>query len=304
MKKIVLVSGGLDSVLTMHKIKDGIPLFIDYGQPEVEHELKAVLELWPCVERIQIKSQVEKRQGVYYPARNLFLATCAVMFKGADQVWMGGMQDDNCIDKTPAAFEAMSQILTQQAGRKIEVLSPFWEVDKADAIANYLGKGGDKEKLLMAFSCYRPTEQGKCKDCEACFRFSCALTVNGMLKRTFIPTVRVQDEYLEKLHQYSESRRWTILSASKQWGRKIVVCDIDGVLTNETEGHDYANRTAKMTKISPTEDVVLILYSSRRESDRDVTMKWLKNNKINYHSLILNKMPTDRLVDDLAETHL
>lgn len=298
---VQLVSGGLDSELVHQKFPDAVKLFVDYGQPEVDFEHKAVKRLWPHSENLRVVANHINRQGVYYPARNLLLATLAVTYYGADRVIMGGMADDNCIDKTPEAFADMSRILSIQANRKVEVFSPFWEIEKSEAVHHYLVAGGDRVRLLDTFSCYSPKNRMACMGCPACFRWSVALRSNGI--EVLIPSAGVIKEYLRNLHKYSEGRQWAILKTISA-ARPVICFDIDGTLTNETEGWDYANRTVRKEMVERLGAVWisswLILYSSRREIDRAVTELWLERHNIPYHALLLNKPPYAVLFDDKA----
>ena len=83
----------------------------------------------------------------------------------------------------------------------------------------------------------------------------------------------------------------------------IIAVDIDGTLTNETEGHDYANRTPNMVMIKFVQEAYealhsIILWSSRYEVDRAVTIDWLLKYNIPYSKLILDKLTYDLLIDD------
>lgn len=80
-------------------------------------------------------------------------------------------------------------------------------------------------------------------------------------------------------------------------------CDIDGILTIETEGHDYKKRTPNIKNIANLNQCKdrgdkVILWSSRFEVDRTVTIDWLKKHGVKYDKLILDKPQYDLLVDD------
>jgi uncharacterized HAD superfamily protein len=83
--------------------------------------------------------------------------------------------------------------------------------------------------------------------------------------------------------------------------------DIDGVLTKETEGHDYENRTPVKEMISwlrdrGNEGHHIILFSSRFPEDAEVTRSWLKRNNVCYDQLILGKPQFDIYIDDISKT--
>ena len=295
---IALVSGGVDSVLVTAKYPDAQPLFIDYGQREFNCESQAVERLWPNALRLRVPPIVPC--GTYFPARNLLLATIAVACAQADRVLLGGMADDYCADKTPEAFDAMATILSVQAGRTIAIMSPFWKTTKAQAIADYIEDGHDEERLLFAFSCYSPKSGRSCGDCPACFRKACAFAANDLPAQQI--SERMFISYFARLHTFPAARQWSIIHAYRNQGGTVVAIDIDGVLTQEAEGHDYAWRTPNATAAKALNEMKAkrVLWSSRRECDREVTVKWLAAHGMKYDALILDKLPVDLIYDDVS----
>lgn len=84
----------------------------------------------------------------------------------------------------------------------------------------------------------------------------------------------------------------------------VIAVDIDGILTIETEGYDYKNRTPNQTSIEIVnrlyEKNTIVLYTARFAEDEETTKKWLFKNKIMYHKLVLGKLRYDFIVDDKA----
>jgi capsule biosynthesis phosphatase len=86
----------------------------------------------------------------------------------------------------------------------------------------------------------------------------------------------------------------------------MVICvDLDGVLTLETEGWDYANRTPRISMLHKIRQWYrdgshIILYSARLKIDRKITTVWLKKYHVPYHELILGKPRADLYIDDKA----
>jgi len=86
----------------------------------------------------------------------------------------------------------------------------------------------------------------------------------------------------------------------------MICCDLDGTLTLETEGHDYANRTPNIFMIHKIRQWYrhgshIILYSARlMKIDRKITILWLKKYHVPYHELILGKPKADIYIDDKA----
>lgn len=81
-----------------------------------------------------------------------------------------------------------------------------------------------------------------------------------------------------------------------------IFVDIDGILTKETKGHDYKNRTPNYENIRRTNSLFpkhkIILYTSRYWRDYFVTKKWLKKYRVKYHKIIFRKPKYDLLIDD------
>lgn len=81
--------------------------------------------------------------------------------------------------------------------------------------------------------------------------------------------------------------------------------DIDGVLTVETKGWYYSQRTAQMSVIDKINEHydkgdMIILYSSRYEKDRLITEKWLEEHGVRYNKLMLGKPKFDLYIDDIS----
>ena len=87
----------------------------------------------------------------------------------------------------------------------------------------------------------------------------------------------------------------------------IVAVDIDGVITNETEGHDYLIRTPNLANIDKVNllgsvGCAILLYTSRLEIDREVTEEWLATHGVKYQDIFFDKVTYDYLIDDKASS--
>lgn len=86
--------------------------------------------------------------------------------------------------------------------------------------------------------------------------------------------------------------------------KETIACDIDGILTIETSGVSYAKRTPDKENIKwlncmkIARNARIVLWTSRRESDRTTTERWLKANGVMYDKLVLGKMRYTHIVDD------
>lgn len=89
---------------------------------------------------------------------------------------------------------------------------------------------------------------------------------------------------------------------------KPVYVDIDGTMTMECEGFGekiYRSRTPRQDIIDAVNKLYddgkfIVVWTSRFEEDRKVTMRWLKENRIKYHKLVMDKPQYDLLIDDKA----
>ena len=84
---------------------------------------------------------------------------------------------------------------------------------------------------------------------------------------------------------------------------KVFYFDIDGTITKETEGWDYKERTPRLDVIGTINKVkkdgnIVILWTSRRWIDEDITIRWLKDNNVLYDKLVMDKPRWDLYICD------
>jgi len=77
---------------------------------------------------------------------------------------------------------------------------------------------------------------------------------------------------------------------------KMLYIDLDGTLTNEPnqDFNSFHLSTPKKEVISKVNECFdlgfqIIIYTSRYKEDLNITIKWLKKNKVKYHDIIFNK---------------
>ena len=305
-RHVQLVSGGLDSLVLDHYLTRNEvthdKLWINYGQTEANEERAATKRLWPDAICLDVQGAEAIKHGRYFPNRNLWLAATASLYFDAEVIWLAGLADDRCVDKSEEAFSRMSEVLSLYAGHEVWVKSPFWHTDKSTAVCQYLQTGGSAERLLSTWSCYSPKSGQPCLNCEACFRWSIALRSNGL--DVAMPDNDLIKSYLQKIHEYDSKRIWSTIKAIQTNTRKAWFVDIDGILTNETKGWDFANRTPNLKNIARVRLLYeqgnwIVLWSSRRSIDRNVTNNWLNKFNVPRHALLLDKPPFAISVDDL-----
>jgi len=295
-----MVSGGVDSTILADFRPEALPIFVDFGQNYCVEEREAAQNLFPNLEIVEIAGlPCSDLDEVFIPARNLLLASIGSQF--ADEVIIAGIKDDHCVDKTEHAFEKFSDVLSLASEKNIRIYSPGWEFAKVDLVQRYAKRGPKQvERLLKTFSCYFPEDGHHCGQCQACFRRSVSFLANGI--EVDPPGVDICMQNLVNLHLYERERVWSVLKVINDHIMPVFEVDIDGVLTYETEGHDYERRTPNLEAISALNatDGAIVLNTSRRESDRTVTEHWLCDNGVSYHSLFMEKPPAHRRIDDIS----
>lgn len=293
--EVALISGGLDSTILALQIPSAKRVYIDYGQEYRAEEERAVQRVFDVYEKIVVSTSTELKD-IFIPNRNLTFASLVATYYNPDIIYMAGLRDDYVVDKTPEAFRRMSAIISDFCQKEVKVISPFWHLTKGEIVEQFLKQGGDPAILNNTYSCYKGV-RGGCGDCPACFRHFVALESNGIPQ--IKPTWRITKEYLKKLHRYDSNRIARTLIALSHF-YKIAAFDIDGVLCEEAGPYEERKPMPdEIDKVNNFEGIV-ILFTSRLESDREATEKWLAANNVHYHSLIMEKIPYHSLIDDRA----
>ena len=196
----VLLSGGLDSAIAWVYAKklfqeNATALFVDYGQPYVEKEKKAITKIAPDCVSIKVPlcgvfdlMPTPQKQEVY--GRNLLLAFYGAQL--APNVWLSSlyteMNSTAVPDKRPEFFEGASNLLSLVLENKypntgVVLTSPFRDITKSELIRLALTDLGlTPDFLLSTVSCYEPSPQNSnhCGACSTCFKRWIAMTNNGI----------------------------------------------------------------------------------------------------------------------------
>lgn len=86
---------------------------------------------------------------------------------------------------------------------------------------------------------------------------------------------------------------------------KVFAVDMDGTLAENAEFWKGEHQDPKGDIIDIINDLydvgaVIIIHTSRREVDRIITEAWLRDNKVKYHALVMEKVKADYYIDDKA----
>lgn len=298
--EVVLVSGGVDSTLAAHYYPVAKRLFVDYGQPYAQMERKAVRDIFGKVKEVKVSGFDLGDQDSFVPCRNLMLATLGVQF-GA-RIIFGGMKDDNVEDNKAEEFTLMSHVLSRYARKEVEIVSPFFKENKADAISLFLHMN-PPDILYKTVSCFSPKNGEECLDCPACLRKNVAFHVNR-LKSKYL-SQRIIRSYLNKIHTYDRHRQWTFFNYLND-KHQVVFVDIDGVLADGGRGIEYNRKKPNRKNINKLRSIkkFRVLWTSRREMDRGVTTGWLTRQGVDYDCLLMEKPNFEVFYDDKARTRL
>lgn len=92
-----------------------------------------------------------------------------------------------------------------------------------------------------------------------------------------------------------------MVKPSKQ--RNVIAVDLDGVLCEEGYWENYAKAfgiAENIEKINKLYDkgYVILIHTSRLEKDRAITTYWLKDHKVKYTALVMEKLRADYYIDD------
>jgi 7-cyano-7-deazaguanine synthase in queuosine biosynthesis len=307
--RVLLFSGGMDSFIAWHYLGKPKCVYFDIGLPICKEEIRVIEELGVPITidtSVNLVDREEEGDSKFIPSRNLYYAMLACKY--GDVIYMGGLKDDNVNDKNPDIFRDFSSLLTIMHNRTIQVKSPFWDMTKADIVKWYMKNVNDvTDALVETGSCYDLIEgRNYCGKCRCCFRKWVALWVNGIKLNYY--NRNLMAEYLKaaRAGKYVEQRNENIIKTIRDFlGKKTYYVDIDGVLTIETEGHDYFNRTPNKANIEKVNALFklghnIVLWTSRYPEDEEVTEVWLQMHNVKYHNLILGKPQYDFIIDDKA----
>jgi 7-cyano-7-deazaguanine synthase len=200
-KAVVLLSGGLDSMVTAALAREAgfsvLALTVDYGQRHrIELEAAARIAETLADDHAALKMDLTRFGGsaltadvgvpkagvgkgipvTYVPARNTVLLSLALawaeaagardLFIGVNALDYSGYPD--CRPEFIQAFETLANLATKAGveGHRFTLHAPLQQMSKADIAREAARLGLDAG---MSHSCYDPTEDGRhCGLCDAC----------------------------------------------------------------------------------------------------------------------------------------
>lgn len=171
MNTLLLLSGGLDSALLLHRYQDQVALCVGvhYGQPH-EAELKkaeALAKEYDKPFEYLILPTIPKVNHVVFAARNAVLvshAAAMALARGLDTVMIGCNASDwqDFPDCRPAMWDNLRAAFMAAYG--VTVSTPLVRTIKSDIVAE-AKEAGLLEKTL---TCYAPIKGEPCGECFSC----------------------------------------------------------------------------------------------------------------------------------------
>ena len=180
-KHVILYSGGLDSFLTYHHLKqysditdDNITLlYFNLGAKCTSAELElfndATFKNY-VTKRISVSDALNmgglEDEHAYIPNRNILAAIMAHSITNADYIWLGGTKSDRVNDNNSGVCNELSRLLTVMHEHDVTVDSAFYDFHKCELVQEFVETSGwgSYDSPLVAqyaliystFSCYNP----------------------------------------------------------------------------------------------------------------------------------------------------
>lgn len=191
MKRILLLSGGMDSIALLYWQRPSLAITIDYGQRPAEAEISAAAAVCEATQtpheiiradcseiglglmRANSEQVPEELSKIvppeWWPFRNQLLITLAAsraIRHSADRLVIGTVASDACHgDGTRAFVEATDRLLCLQEGA-IGLEAPALKISSVDLIRR---SGVPKSILAWAHSCH--TSSHACGQCRGCIKY-------------------------------------------------------------------------------------------------------------------------------------
>ena len=209
-KSIILLSGGLDSLVSLGLIKDELnvtlALTFDYGQKSAKDEIDAsskICDYYKIQHKVikldflknitttalvsdkklpsgkNLDNEEQSAKAVWVPNRNgLFLniACCYADSYNFNNIVIGANKEEakTFSDNTKEFIDAINNEFYYSSNVKPKVVAPLINYDKNDIVMLALSKN---IPLELAMSCYKGGGR-HCGQCESCLRFKHALEHN------------------------------------------------------------------------------------------------------------------------------
>lgn len=221
---ILLFSGGLDSYIAWHYLRNPKTLYCAIGHRYQLQEIDAISTLIPNTiidGRLNLHDWEEEDANI--PMRNAFFFMIASHYD--DEICLVVQKGEMSIpDRSSKFFASFGSWLSWMRDKPIKIFTPFDEMTKTQMVEWYIGQGLNVSELLLTRSCFA-NYTSACGACAACFRRWVAFTNNGFSEH-YINDILEYDQipvYIEKMNRlkYDELRTEETFNALRQAGYTI-----------------------------------------------------------------------------------
>jgi 7-cyano-7-deazaguanine synthase len=220
--KILLFSGGLDSLVCWFYLGKPKTLFVNVGQRYFKKEDACVKKIAKLTKMRVLYNTLRaigkwEKPDADIPQRNMFLLQLGANY--ADEVYLTIQKDEFSIpDRKPEFFKKAAELVGYLLEREIKFPIPFENMDKFDLIKWYKDNGHPIDLLYETVGCYDKGE-GHCGNCGACLRRFTSLIYNDIDPR-FKLKREIVEQYLKKFkeNKYSPERTKKSLEAFEKAG--------------------------------------------------------------------------------------
>lgn len=166
MKNVLLISGGLDSMIIANSYKDEIDeyVYIKYRgeHPATVQELKKISTAGISPRIIEIDDLKADERGFYFGRNLRFAIAVREMFCNEDiNVFIGNTANDNFSDNTRSFFYRLEDIINNSYPRTMRITCPLQDRTKKSLIKEakkngidfYFCDKGDEEPCMECHSC-------------------------------------------------------------------------------------------------------------------------------------------------------
>jgi 7-cyano-7-deazaguanine synthase len=219
-KKVLLFSGGMDSLMMDKLFNPDILLVFPHGQQYEEVELNNITKLVKnghidgdkLVFDYRFNFMELERDDAIIPLRNLYFISAATDY--GEEILLGSVSGDRTLDKSNDFYKLLTKTLNYLyqdqhwcEKRKFKISSPLKNFSKSEVVEMYLNKGGTKQALLDSYSCYSG-ERIPDGTCKACFRKFVALENNGIDTSNYFKNDPRKSPWLPDIIPYVNYNMW------------------------------------------------------------------------------------------------
>ena len=167
MKKILLISGGIDS-LTLYAQKQDILseiIYFDYGQKFRDKELETLKSLEIPFKKVSLPDLKFDERMFFYGRNMHFMIKVREMFIDDNiLVYFGNNADDNFMDNSREFFFRLEQLINNSYTNKtIRIVCPFESMTKEEVVE----KNKEMFKEMTGYWCDGGKDE-PCRECHSC----------------------------------------------------------------------------------------------------------------------------------------